>query len=239
MSYPNQNTNADLKRNFGSAVHLRDVILTLDNVIGSVKIIRGLSLDIETGEAVGIIGPSGGGKSTMMMIIAGLEKISSGIVRTAGVDLNTLNEDQLASFRRDNIGIVFQDFHLIPTMTAHENVAIPLEFAHIENAHEQAEKQLISVGLEHRLNHFPSQLSGGEQQRVALARAFASQPKILLADEPTGNLDGETGKTVMDLLFKIQSQTNTTLILISHDPELANRCDRLITLKDGQIVETK
>ena len=124
-------------------------------------------------------------------------------------------------------------------MTAHENVAIPLEFAHIENAHELAEKQLISVGLEHRLNHFPSQLSGGEQQRVALARAFASQPKILLADEPTGNLDGETGKTVMDLLFKIQSQTNTTLILISHDTELANRCDRLITLKDGQIVETK
>ena len=234
-----QNTNAGLQKNFGTAVHLNDITLTLNNTAGSIKILRGISLDIDKGEAVAIIGPSGGGKSTLMMVIAGLERISSGIIRTAGVDLNNLNEDELACFRRDNIGIVFQDFHLIPTMTAHENVAVPLEFAGIENAGELAKEQLDAVGLVHRLTHYPSQLSGGEQQRVALARAYATQPKILLADEPTGNLDGKTGTAVMDLLFKLQTQTATTLILISHDPALAGRCDRIITLKDGQIVEAK
>lgn len=173
----------------------------------------------------------------MMMVVAGLERISSGIIKTAGIDLTSLNEDELACFRRENIGIVFQDFHLIPTMTAHENVAVPLEFSGITNAGDLAREQLNAVGLEHRLTHYPSQLSGGEQQRVALARAFAIQPKILLADEPTGNLDGKTGKAVMDLLFKLQE--TTTLMLVSHDPILANRCDRVITLEDGKAVESK
>jgi len=220
-------------------VHLKNVTLSLNNTAGEVKILRGLSFDIEKGEAVGIIGPSGGGKSTMMMVVAGLERISSGIIKTAGIDLTSLDEDELARFRRDNIGIVFQDFHLIPTMTAHENVAVPLEFSGNINASDLAREQLNAVGLDHRLTHYPSQLSGGEQQRVALARAFAVRPKILLADEPTGNLDGITGKAVMDLLFKLQATTSTTLILVSHDPMLADRCDRIITLADGRVIESK
>ena len=237
MSYLNQNSNARSNSQPGTAVHLKDVKLTLNNIAGEVRILRGLSFDIQQGESVGIIGPSGGGKSTMMMVVAGLERISSGIIKTAGIDLTSLNEDELACFRRENIGIVFQDFHLIPTMTAHENVAVPLEFSGITNAGDLAREQLNAVGLEHRLTHYPSQLSGGEQQRVALARAFAIQPKILLADEPTGNLDGKTGKVVMDLLFKLQE--TTTLMLVSHDPILANRCDRVITLEDGKALERK
>jgi len=239
MSYLNQNSNAGSQNETGTAVHLRDVTLSLNNTAGEVKILRGLSFDIEKGEAVGIIGPSGGGKSTMMMVVAGLERISSGIIKTAGIDLTSLDEDELARFRRDNIGIVFQDFHLIPTMTAHENVAVPLEFSGNINASDLAREQLNAVGLDHRLTHYPSQLSGGEQQRVALARAFAVRPKILLADEPTGNLDGITGKAVMDLLFKLQATTSTTLILVSHDPMLADRCDRIITLADGRVMESK
>ena len=239
MSYLNQNSNAGSQNETGTAVHLKDVTLSLNNTAGEVKILRGLSFDIEKGEAVGIIGPSGGGKSTMMMVVAGLERISSGIIKTAGIDLTSLDEDELARFRRDNIGIVFQDFHLIPTMTAHENVAVPLEFSGNINASDLAREQLNAVGLDHRLTHYPSQLSGGEQQRVALARAFAVQPKILLADEPTGNLDGITGKAVMDLLFKLQATTSTTLILVSHDPMLADRCDRIITLADGRVIESK
>jgi putative ABC transport system ATP-binding protein len=239
MSYLNQNSNAGSQNETGTAVHLKDVTLSLNNTAGEVKILRGLSFDIEKGEAVGIIGPSGGGKSTMMMVVAGLERISSGIIKTAGIDLTSLDEDELARFRRDNIGIVFQDFHLIPTMTAHENVAVPLEFSGNINASDLAREQLNAVGLDHRLTHYPSQLSGGEQQRVALARAFAVQPKILLADEPTGNLDGITGKAVMDLLFKLQATTATTLMLVSHDPMLADRCDRIITLADGRIIESK
>jgi putative ABC transport system ATP-binding protein len=238
MSYSNQNTNVKTKKNLEPAVQLTKVALTLNNSAGSIQILRGITIDINKGESVGIVGPSGGGKSTLMMVIAGLERISSGTIKTAGFDLSSLNEDELACFRRDNIGIVFQDFHLIPTMTAHENVAIPLEFSGIKNARELAQEHLYAVGLEHRLIHYPNQLSGGEQQRVALARAFATKPKILLADEPTGNLDGSTGTSVMDLIFKLQTQTATTLILISHDPALAGRCDRIITLKDGQIVET-
>lgn len=239
MSYLNQNSNAGSQNETGTAVHLKDVTLSLNNTAGEVKILRGLSFDIEKGEAVGIIGPSGGGKSTMMMVVAGLERISSGIIKTAGIDLTSLDEDELARFRRDNIGIVFQDFHLIPTMTAHENVAVPLEFSGNINASDLAREQLNAVGLDHRLTHYPSQLSGGEQQRVALARAFAVRPKILLADEPTGNLDGITGKAVMDLLFKLQATTSTTLILVSHDPMLADRCDRIITLADGRVIESK
>ena len=237
MSYLKKDSNTVSQNQSETAVHLKDVKLTLNNTAGQVKILRGLSLDIAQGESVGIVGPSGGGKSTMMMVIAGLERISSGVIKTAGIDLTLLNEDELACFRRNNIGIVFQDFHLIPTMTAHENVAVPLEVSGIENAVDLAKEQLNAVGLNHRLTHYPSQLSGGEQQRVALARAFASQPKILLADEPTGNLDGKTGKAVMDLLFQLQKTTSTTLMLVSHDPILADRCDRIISLEDGQVME--
>ncbi|MEE2999264.1 MAG: ABC transporter ATP-binding protein [Pseudomonadota bacterium] len=239
MSYLTKNSNSVSKNRNKTAIHLDDVTLTLNSAAGEVKILRGLSFDINKGESVGIVGPSGGGKSTMMMVVAGLEQVTSGTIKTAGVDLSSLDEDELACFRRENIGIVFQDFHLIPTMTAHENVAVPLEFSGIKNANDLAKEQLKAVGLDHRLTHYPSQLSGGEQQRVALARAFAIQPKILLADEPTGNLDGKTGKVVMDLLFKLQTTTATTLMLISHDPMLANRCDRIITLEDGRVIKAK
>ena len=187
------------------------------------------------GEALGVIGPSGGGKSTMMMVIAGLEKITSGAVRTAGVDLNGLSEDDLARFRRDHVGVVFQDFHLIPTMTALENVAVPLEFGGADDAFDRARAGLRAVGLEHRLQHYPGQLSGGEQQRVALARAFSPEPSILLADEPTGNLDGDTGGQVMDILFDLHDRSGTTLLLISHDMQLAHRCGRIVRLADGRI----
>jgi len=216
---------------------LQDVHLTLESAAGEVNILRGISLEVEQGEAVGIIGPSGGGKSTMMMVIAGLERASSGQVETAGIELSQMDEDALALFRRDNVGIVFQDFHLIPTMTALENVAVPLEFADIEDADERARDRLAAVGLDHRLEHYPGQLSGGEQQRVALARAFAARPAILLADEPTGNLDGKTGQAVMDLLFDLHDTAGTTLMLISHDRLLAERCDRIITLADGKITD--
>ena len=218
------------------SILMDDVRLTLTSAAGEVNILRGLDLRVAAGEAIGVVGPSGGGKSTMIMIIAGLERATSGIVKTAGVDLASLSEDDLALFRRDRIGIVFQDFHLIPTMTALENVAVPLEFAGKPDAFAKAEAQLKAVGLGHRLAHYPGQLSGGEQQRVALARAFAVEPAILLADEPTGNLDRATGKAVMDLLFDLHDRSGTTLVLISHDPKLAARCDRIVTLTDGRIV---
>jgi len=233
MSEPRQNSNLTI----GAAVYLQDVHLSLTSAAGEVNILRGISLAVDQGEAVGIIGPSGGGKSTMMMVIAGLERASSGQVETAGIDLGQMDEDELALFRRDNVGIVFQDFHLIPTMTALENVAVPLEFAGIEDAYERARDRLAAVGLDHRLEHYPGQLSGGEQQRVALARAFAPRPAILLADEPTGNLDGKTGQVVMDLLFELHDTAGTTLMLISHDRLLAERCDRIITLADGKITD--
>ena len=233
MSKPRPNSNLTN----GAAVYLQDVHLSLTSAAGEVNILRGISLAVDQGEAVGIIGPSGGGKSTMMMVIAGLERASSGQVETAGIDLGQMDEDELALFRRDNVGIVFQDFHLIPTMTALENVAVPLEFAGIEDAYERARDRLAAVGLDHRLEHYPGQLSGGEQQRVALARAFAPRPAILLADEPTGNLDGKTGQVVMDLLFELHDTAGTTLMLISHDRLLAERCDRIITLADGKITD--
>jgi putative ABC transport system ATP-binding protein len=223
--------------NANTAVRLNDVHLKLTSEAGEVNILRGLDLEIARGETVGIVGPSGSGKTTMLMIIAGLERPSKGSVATAGVTLDKLSEDGLAAFRRDNVGIVFQDFHLVPTMTALENVAVPLEFAGDKQAFAKAKIQLEAVGLGHRLSHYPGQLSGGEQQRVALARAFVTQPALLLADEPTGNLDGETGATVMDLLFDLQARQGTTLLLITHDPVLAERCGREVRIEDGKIVD--
>ena len=221
-----------------AAILLDDVHLKLTSAAGEVNILRGIDLTVAAGEAIGVIGPSGGGKSTMMMVIAGLEKITSGRVCTAGVDLNGLDEDALARFRRDHVGVVFQDFHLIPTMTALENVAVPLEFGGAGDAFERARRQLQAVGLDHRLEHYPGQLSSGEQQRVALARAFATEPSILLADEPTGNLDGDTGAAVMDILFDLHDRSGTTLLLISHDMRLAQRCGRIVRLADGRIDNT-
>ena len=217
------------------AIFLGDVHLRLTSAAGDVNILRGINLSVARGEALGVVGPSGGGKSTMMMVIAGLERASSGTVKTAGHDLAELSEDALALFRRDHVGIVFQDFHLIGTMTALENTAVPLEFAGLDDAFERARAQLDAVGLGHRLDHYPGQLSGGEQQRVALARAFAGEPAILLADEPTGNLDGATGRAVMDLLFELHQRLGTTLVLISHDLALTRRTDRVVNLVDGLI----
>jgi len=218
-------------------IHLNDVRLHLTSAAGEVNILRGLDLRVGAGERVAVVGPSGSGKSTMMMIVGGLERPSSGGVAVAGQDLTRMSEDDLALFRRDAVGIVFQAFHLVPTMTALENVAIPLEFAGAADAFERAAGKLESVGLSHRPQHYPSQLSGGEQQRVALARAFATEPKLLLADEPTGNLDGETGAKVMDVLFDLQRQHATTLVLITHDERLAGACDRIVRLLDGRIVD--
>ena len=217
-------------------IRLAGIELKLASAAGQVNILRGLDLEVAAGETVGITGPSGSGKSTMMMIIAGLERPSAGKVEVGGHDLTALNEDQLARFRRARIGIVFQAFHLIPTMTALENVAVPLEFAGRADAFERAEAALAAVGLDHRLTHYPGQLSGGEQQRVALARAFAVEPSLLLADEPTGNLDGETGRQVIDLMFDLAARRGTTLMLITHDPALAGRCRRLVRLLDGRIL---
>ena len=218
-------------------IELSRIELHLASAAGEVNILRGLDLRVDTGETVGIVGPSGSGKSTMMMIIGGLERPTGGTVRVAGRDLNGLDEDALALFRRDSVGIVFQSFHLIPTMSALENVAVPLEFAGRGDAFDRARAGLEAVGLGHRLTHFPSQLSGGEQQRVAVARAFATQPALLLADEPTGNLDGETGAQVMDALFDLAEQHGTTLLLITHDDRLAQRCGRIVRLNDGCIVD--
>jgi len=218
------------------AIILDKVHLTLDGPAGPVNILRGVDLAVNAGTALGVVGPSGSGKTTMLMIIAGLERISSGRVAIAGTDYAGLSEDALALFRRDHVGIVFQSFHLIPTMTALENVAVPLEFAGRKDAFDRAEAQLKAVGLGHRIGHYPGQLSGGEQQRVALARAFAAEPKILLADEPTGNLDGGTGQQIIELLFELHDHHNTTLVLITHDLKLAARCERVVRIADGLIV---
>ncbi len=217
-------------------VVLDDVHLQLASAGGQVNILRGLNLTVAAGETVAVVGPSGSGKSTMMMVMTGLERQSSGRVTVAGQDLAAMSEDALALFRRDHVGIVFQAFHLVPTMTALENVAIPLELAGRADAFAAAGARLGEVGLDHRLTHYPSQLSGGEQQRVALARAFAPQPDLLIADEPTGNLDAATGALVIDALFALQRQHGSTLILITHDEALANRCGRVARLKDGRIV---
>jgi putative ABC transport system ATP-binding protein len=217
-------------------ISLEDVHLTLTSRAGPVDILRGIDLTVSSGEALGIVGPSGSGKTTLLMVIAGLERISSGTVTVNGTLLADKNEDALARFRRDTIGIVFQSFHLIPTMTALENVAIPLEFKGLPDALSRAEMHLERVGLKPRLSHYPGQLSGGEQQRVAIARALASGAKIILADEPTGNLDIETGSAIMDLLFALKQEEGATLLLITHDQALAKRCSRIASVRDGRII---
>ncbi|HLF21994.1 MAG TPA: ABC transporter ATP-binding protein [Aestuariivirga sp.] len=218
------------------SVSLKNVSLTLGSRAGDVEILRGVDLTVNAGEAVGIVGPSGSGKTTLLMVIAGLEQVSSGEIGVAGTLLNGQNEDELARFRRDNIGIVFQSFHLIATMTALENVAVPLEFRGARDAMATAQTHLERVGLGHRLSHYPGQLSGGEQQRVAIARALASGARILLADEPTGNLDQETGKQIIDLLFGLRKEAGATLLLVTHDRAVASRCDRIVEVRDGRIV---
>ncbi len=218
-------------------VELAGLELTLFSGAGAVNILRGIDVEIAAGEQVALVGASGAGKSSMMMVIGGLEHATAGMVRVAGKDLRSMSEDQLALFRRDHVGIVFQSFHLVPTMTALENVAIPLEFAGHADAFALAGAELQAVGLGHRLDHYPGQLSGGEQQRVALARAFVTEPHLLLADEPTGNLDGETGQQIIDLMFRLSEEKGATLLLITHDPALAARCARELHIADGRIVE--
>jgi putative ABC transport system ATP-binding protein len=223
----------------GPLVVLQDVHLTLGSAAGPVNILRGISLEIAGGETVSVVGPSGSGKSSLMMVLSGLERPSAGRVSVGGHDLGALGEDALARLRRACIGIVFQSFHLIPTMTALENVAIPLELDGRRDAFAAAADGLGAVGLGHRLSHYPGQLSGGEQQRVAIARAFIARPRLLLADEPTGNLDAATGRLVIDYLFEHQAVHATTLVLITHDPHVAERCKRQVRLLDGRIVEDR
>jgi len=218
---------------------LSDVTLTLTGNAGAVEILHGIDLEVGRGETVGLVGPSGSGKSSLLMLMGGLERASSGSVTAMGHDLTVMNEDQLARFRRQNMGVVFQSFHLIPTMTALENVATPLELAGARDAFDRAEAELAAVGLGERLHHYPSQMSGGEQQRVALARAAAPRPHILLADEPTGNLDGVNGAAIMDLLFGLRDRHGATLVLVTHAPDLAARCDRVVNLADGRIADAR
>jgi putative ABC transport system ATP-binding protein len=217
-------------------IRLADVRLNLESRAGIVEILKGITLDIASGQSVAIVGPSGSGKTSLLMILAGLEKATSGDVHVVDRDFNALDEDSLALARGEDVGIVFQSFHLIPTMTALENVALPLEFAGVEGARARARALLDDVGLGARVDHFPAQLSGGEQQRVALARALAPRPKLLLADEPTGNLDGKTGRAVVDLLFGLKRKSGATLVLITHDERLAKECERTIRMADGRIV---
>lgn len=235
---PQQSSRADGTSARQPIVELTDVHLHLASAGGEVNILRGLDLSVTEGETIGVVGPSGSGKSTMMMVIAGLERPTSGTVRVAGNDLPQLNEDALALFRRRSVGIVFQAFHLVPTMSAVENVAVPLEFARMDDAFDRAKDSLEAVGLGDRLTHYPSQLSGGEQQRVAIARAFATDPALLLADEPTGNLDGEIGGQVIEILFERAKRHGTTLLLITHDMDLARQCSRVVQLRDGRIVDS-
>lgn len=216
-------------------VKLRRADLTLGNGASRVHVLKGMDLDIGKGESAGIVGPSGSGKSTLLMVVAGLERLDSGEVHVAGEALHDLSEDRLAAVRGRSIGIVFQSFHLIPNMTALENVAVPLELAGHRDAFDRAAAELEAVGLGARLSHFPGQLSGGEQQRVAIARALAPNPALIVADEPTGNLDGETGRQIADLLFAKQAERGATLMLVTHDPSLAARCTRQIRVRSGQI----
>jgi len=216
---------------------LDDVHLKLNSDAGPVHILRGIDLEFNPGETVGVIGPSGSGKTSLLMVIAGLEPATSGKIVAVGQEITTLNEDQLTRFRRDHVGIVFQGFHLVPTMTAIENVALPMEFAGQSDVIDRARHHLLSVGLGERLHHFPGQLSGGEQQRVALARAFGMEPKILLADEPTGSLDHDSGQNIIALLFDLQKRVGTTMILVTHAPDLAGRCERVIRIADGKVAD--
>ena len=214
---------------------LRGASLSLDGNAGRVDILHDITLDVASGETLGLIGPSGSGKSSLLMLMGGLESATTGTITALGQNLTKMSEDQLALFRRDNMGVVFQSFHLIPTMTALENVATPLELAGHRDAFDRAEAELEAVGLADRADHYPSQMSGGEQQRVALARASAPRPKLLLADEPTGNLDATNGNAIMDLLFGLRDRHGATLIMVTHSQELAARCDRIVRLRDGRI----
>ncbi len=216
---------------------LKDARLSLDGNAGRVDILHGITLDVHKGETLGLVGPSGSGKSSLLMLMGGLETATGGSVLALGRDLTRMNEDALARFRRDHMGVVFQSFHLIPTMTALENVAVPLELAGHADAFDRAEDELNAVGLSHRVDHYPTQMSGGEQQRVALARASAPRPDILLADEPTGNLDGPNGAAIIDMLFGLRDRHGATLVLVTHAPELAARCDRTVHLRDGRVDE--
>ncbi|MCM2502456.1 ABC transporter ATP-binding protein [Aureimonas altamirensis] len=221
-----------------TAIRLRNVQLTLGAGGSAVHVLKGMELTVGRGESLGVVGPSGSGKSTLLMVLAGLERADSGLVEVAGQSLEGLSEDRLAAFRGRNIGIVFQSFHLIPNMTAIENVAVPLELAGAPDAFARAARELEAVGLGHRLDHYPGALSGGEQQRVALARALAPEPAILIADEPTGNLDAETGRLVADLLFSEVRRRHMTMVLVTHDAALAARCARQVSVRDGRIQGT-
>jgi putative ABC transport system ATP-binding protein len=225
-----------LKQRRAAAIKLEDLHVTLPSRAGPVAILRGIDLSVAVGDAIAVVGPSGSGKSTLLMVIAGLERVTDGRVQVMDTDYAGLDEDGLARLRAANIGIVFQSFHLVPTMTALENVALPLEFLDRDDSFGAARTALAEVGLSHRESHFPGQLSGGEQQRVAIARALAPSPSLILADEPTGNLDLATGGEVMDLLFGLKERTGATLLLITHDRSLAKRCDRIVSLADGRIV---
>ncbi len=222
-----------------SVLFLKDVHLTLGEGASRTHVLKGINLDIPASVSVGIVGPSGSGKSTLLMVLGGLERVDEGVVRIAGEDITTKTEDELARFRGENIGIVFQSFHLIPNMTALENVAVPLELAGAEDAYERAASELQAVGLGDRLDHYPGQMSGGEQQRVAIARAVAPSPKLIIADEPTGNLDKKTGEMIADLLFRKRKEKHTTLLLVTHDPKLAERCDVTISVSSGRILNSE
>lgn len=221
-----------------AAIFLENLQLTLGENASRVHVLKGIDLEIQKGTSTGIVGPSGSGKSTLLMVIAGLERVDDGRIVINGTDITRLNEDELAAFRGKHVGIVFQSFHLIPNMTAVENVAVPLELSGDPDAMQKAKAELEAVGLGHRLNHYPGQLSGGEQQRVALARALAPEPTVLIADEPTGNLDGETGVQVAKLLFERQRDKGLTLVLVTHDVGLAKQCDRTIPVRSG-VIENK
>lgn len=218
-----------------AAICMKDVSLTLGEGASRVHVLKGVSVDVAAGEATGIVGPSGSGKSTLLMVLAGLEKVDAGEVWIAGQRIDRLNEDEAASFRGRNVGIVFQSFHLIPNMTALENVAVPLELANHPDPFRVAQQELEAVGLGERLGHYPGELSGGEQQRVAIARALAPEPKLLIADEPTGNLDQATGRQIADLLFAKAAERGMTLVLVTHDPVLAGRCTKQIAMRSGLI----
>ena len=218
-----------------TVLSMTDAKLSLDGNAGRIDILKGISLEVLRGETLGLIGPSGSGKSSLLMLMGGLERATSGKIEALGHNLSDLDEDALARFRRDHMGVVFQSFHLIPTMTALENVATPLELAGVGDAFERAASELDAVGLADRKDHYPAQMSGGEQQRVALARAAAPRPEILLADEPSGNLDGANGQAIMEMLFGLRDRHGATLVLVTHAPELAERCDRVLRLRDGLI----
>ncbi len=218
-----------------SVIDARALRLTLGTGDAAVEILRGIDLTVPRGQTIALLGPSGSGKSSLMALLSGLERATSGTLTVAGQDFTGMDEDALARARRGRIGIVLQAFHLLPTMTAHENVATPMELAGMDSARERALAELDSVGLSHRVSHYPAQLSGGEQQRVAIARATAPRPDLIFADEPTGNLDAATGETIIDLLFARRAETGATLLIITHDPALAERCERIVTLADGRI----